>query len=183
MDLENFVRQDIALALALAIDKAAFYGTGTTNQPTGIKNTDGINVVKFAAAQPTYAELVQMETEIGADNAAVEDMAYVFNAKTKGHCKTTLKSTGVSGYIWELDNKVNGYKALVTNQIADGDVFLGNFADLILGMFGGLELIVDPYTYSNKGGVQITAFQDVDYGARHAASFCLGANTASVSGS
>ena len=97
--------------------------------------------------------------------------------------KTTLKSTGVSGYIWELDNKVNGYKALVTNQIADGDVFLGNFADLILGMFGGLELIVDPYTYSNKGGVQITAFQDVDYGARHAASFCLGANTASVSGS
>ena len=183
MDLENFVRQDIALALALAIDKAAFYGTGTTNQPNGIKNTDGINVVKFAAAQPTYAELVQMETEIGADNAAVEDMAYVFNAKTKGHCKTTLKSTGVSGYIWESDNKVNGYKALVTNQIADGDVFLGNFADLILGMFGGLELIVDPYTYSNKGGVQITAFQDVDYGARHAASFCLGANTASVSGS
>lgn len=183
MDLENFVRQDIALALALAIDKAAFYGTGTTNQPKGIKNTDGINVVKFAAAQPTYAELVQMETEIGADNAAVEDMAYVFNAKTKGHCKTTLKSTGVSGYIWESDNKVNGYKALVTNQIADGDVFLGNFADLILGMFGGLELIVDPYTYSNKGGVQITAFQDVDYGARHAASFCLGANTASASGS
>lgn len=183
MDLENFVRQDIALALALAIDKAAFYGTGSNNQPAGIKNTDGINVVKFAAAQPTYAELVQMETEIGADNAAVEDMAYVFNAKTKGHCKTTLKSTGVSGYIWELDNKVNGYKALVTNQIADGDVFLGNFADLILGMFGGLELIVDPYTYSNKGGVQITAFQDVDYGARHAASFCLGANTASTSGS
>ncbi len=183
MDLENFVRQDIALALALAIDKAAFYGTGTTNQPKGIKNTDGINVVKLAAAQPTYAELVQMETEIGADNAAVEDMAYVFNAKTKGHCKTTLKSTGVSGYIWESDNKVNGYKALVTNQIADGDVFLGNFADLILGMFGGLELIVDPYTYSNKGGVQITAFQDVDYGARHAASFCLGANTASASGS
>lgn len=183
MDLENFVRQDIALALALAIDKAAFYGTGTTNQPKGIKNTDGINVVKFAAAQPTYAELVQMETEIGADNAAVEDMAYVFNAKTKGHCKTTLKSTGVSGYIWESDNKVNGYKALVTNQIADGDVFLGNFADLILGMFGGLELIVDPYTYSNKGGVQITAFQDVDYGARHAASFCLGAKTASASGS
>lgn len=183
MDLENFVRQDIALALALAIDKAAFYGTGTSNQPKGIKNTDGINVVKFASAQPTYAELVKMETEIGADNAAVEDMAYVFNAKTKGHCKTTLKSTGVSGYIWESDNKVNGYKALVTNQIADGDVFLGNFADLILGMFGGLELIVDPYTYSNKGGVQITAFQDVDYGARHAASFCLGANTASTSGS
>ena len=181
IDLENFVRQDLATVLALAIDKAAFYGTGTNNQPKGIANTSGINVKSFAGNNPTFGELVDMETEIGVDNAAVEDMAYIINASTKGYCKQTLKAANVPGFIYE-DDKINGYRAFTTNQVNTGDVFLGNFADLILGMFGGLEIIVDPYTYSSKGGVQLTAFQDVDYGARHAASFCLG-RKATTSGS
>jgi HK97 family phage major capsid protein len=179
--LEAFAREDIALALGLAIDKAAFYGAGSNNEPKGLSLTDGINSKTFAAANPTYEELVDMETLIGADNAAVDSMAYIVNATTKGHCKTTQKfptNANGAGVIWEPNNQINGYNAVVTNQINTGDVFLGNFADFILGMFGGLEIIVDPYTYSNKGGVQITAFQDVDYGARHAASFCYGKKSA-----
>lgn len=174
IDLENFVREDLALALALAIDKAGFYGSGSSNQPKGIINTTGVNAVQFAGKNPTYGELVDMETAIAVDNADVNDMAYIVNPTTKGHCKQTLKSSGVSGYIWEDGNKLNGYRAIATNQINEDDVVLGNFADLILGMFGGLEIIVDPYTNSTKGGVVITAFQDVDFGARHAESFCVG---------
>lgn len=184
LDMEAFVREDLAQALALALDKAAFYGTGSSNQPKGIKNTTGINSVSFAGANPTYAELVQMETEIGADNAAVDSMAYIVNARTKGHCKTTQKFSGTNGApIWEDGNQINGYRTLVTNQINTGDVFLGNFADYIVGLFGGLEILVDPYTYSNKGAIQVTGFQDVDFGARHAASFCYGQGTGSASGS
>ena len=184
LDMEAFIREDLAQALALALDKAAFYGTGSSNQPKGIKNTTGINSVSFAGANPTYAELVQMETEIGADNAAVDSMAYIVNARTKGHCKTTQKFSGTNGApIWEDGNQINGYRTLVTNQINTGDVFLGNFADYIVGLFGGLEILVDPYTYSNKGAIQVTGFQDVDFGARHAASFCYGQGTGSASGS
>jgi len=187
MDMEAFVREDLATALALAIDKAALYGTGTTNQPKGLALTTGVNTVNFAAANaPTYKELVEMETEIGADNAAVDSMAYIINAKTKGHCKTTQKfpnNTDGGGVIWEPGDQINGYRALVTNQVADGDVFLGNFADFIVGLFGGLEILVDPYTYSAKGAIQVTGFQDVDFGVRHAASFCYGQHTASGSGS
>ncbi len=181
LDMEAFVRVDLAAALALALDKAAFYGTGSDNEPKGISKITGINSVEFAADDPTYKELVQMETEIGLDNAAVDSMAYIINAGTKGYCKTTQKfpeNTDGGGVIWEAGNQINGYKALVTNQINKGDVFLGNFADFIVGLFGGLEILVDPYTYSNKGAIQVTGFQDVDFGARHEESFCYGKKAA-----
>lgn len=177
MDIEYLVREDLAAALALKIDEAAFYGTGSSNQPKGIKNTTGINSKEFAAQYPTFGELVDMETEISKDNADVDGMAYVVAPTARGHFKQTLKfpsSTNAGGAIWEQGNNINGYKAVVTNVIEDGDVFMGNFADFIVGLFGGLELLVDPYTYSNKGAIQITAFQDVDYGARHEESFCYG---------
>lgn len=183
LDMEVFVREDLATALALALDKAAFYGTGSDNEPKGISKITGINSVEFAAEDPSYTELVKMETEIGLDNAAVDSMAYIINAGTKGHCKTTQKfptNTDGGGVIWEAGNQINGYKALVTNQINKGDVFLGNFADFIVGLFGGLEILVDPYTHSSKGAIQVTGFQDVDFGARHAESFCFGKKKATA---
>ena len=117
-----------------------------------------------------------METEIATDNADVASMAYIVNAKTRGNCKTTQKfptNNDGGGVIWENGNTINGYKAICTNQINDGDAILGNFADFILGMFGGLEILVDPFSESTKGGVRLTVFQDIDFGARHEESFCV----------
>lgn len=180
-DAEAIVRGDLVAAIAQAIDYAGYYGTGTSNQPLGLSNYTGINAVDFAAANPTYAELVQMETEIAADNADVNSMAYVLNARGRGAAKTTPKfSSGTSvsdaGVIWEPGNTINGYRAEVTNQVADGDVFFGNFADLVVGMWGGLDMTVDPYSLSKSGGLRIVVFQDVDFAVRRVESFCIGRN-------
>lgn len=178
-DAEAIVRGDLVAAIAQAIDYAGYYGTGTSNQPLGLANYTGINAVDFAAANPTYAELVQMETEIAADNADVNSMAYVINARMRGYAKTTPKfasgaSVSDAGVIWEPGDTLNGYTAEVTNQIANGDVFFGNFADLVVGMWGGLDLTVDPYSLSKSGGLRIVVFQDVDFAVRRVESFTLG---------
>ncbi len=179
MDIEALVRADLAKALALTIDKAAIYGSGTDNQPKGIAVTTGINAVAFQAQHPTYAELVDMESEIAADDADVSGMCYVANARFRGHCKTTEKFVGTSGAtIWEKGDTINGYAARITNQIALGDVLFGNFADLLVGMWGGLELTTDPYTHSLKGRLRIVAMQDVDFAVRHVESFCYGKKSA-----
>lgn len=175
LDAEALVRRDLARALALTMDHAGFYGTGSANQPLGIKNLSGINAVPFAAIQPTFAELVQLETEVSADNADVDSMAYISNAKFRGHCKTTEKFAGSSGAtIWEPGGTVNGYGAEITNQVADGDVFHGNFADMIAAMWGGLDLTIDPYSNSKKGRLRIVAFQDIDFAHRNVESFAYG---------
>lgn len=175
LDAEGLVRSDLASALATTIDLAGYYGSGTANQPRGIANYTGINAVDFAAVNPTYAELVQMETEVAADNADVNSMAYVLNARMRGAMKTAQKFAGTNGAtIWEPGNTLNGYGTEVTNQVANGDIFMGNFADLIIGLWGGLDLTVDPYSNSTKGKLRIVVFQDVDFVLRRLQSFCLG---------
>ena len=47
----------------------------------------------------------------------------------------------------------------------------GNFSDLLIGMFGQLEILVDPYTDFAKGTVGVRALQSIDIAVRHAESF------------
>jgi len=175
-DAEGIVRADLIAAIGSGINAAAFYGTGENNQPLGLLNQDGINAVGFANASPTFAELVEMESAIAADDADVNSMAYVINTAQRGYFKTTPKLAGGSdqGLIWEPGNGLNGYRAEVTNTIKAGDVFFGNFNDLIIGMWGGLDLIVDPYSLSKKGALRLVVFQDVDFALRRVESFTYG---------
>jgi HK97 family phage major capsid protein len=184
LDVEMIARSDLATSLALAIDKAFFYGSGSANQPRGLKNLVGINAIDFGGGAsgggvllPTYAEMVQMETEIAADNADAASMAYVVNARMRGHLKTTEKFSGTTGSpVWEPGNTVNGYGAETTNQIATGDVFFGNFADALIGMWGGLDMTIDTATHSKSGATRIVMFQDTDFAFRRVESFCYGAD-------
>lgn len=182
-DAEMLVRNDLLTAIALGIDLAGYYGTGTSSQPTGIANITGVNAVTFAATNPTFDELVAMETAIATDNADVLGMSYVVNAKMRGYAKTTPKfasgtSVAAAGTIWEPGNQINGYGAQVTNQITDGDVIFGNFSDLVVGMWGGLDLNVDDKSLSKSGGLRLVVLQDVDFAVRHEESFCVGRYTA-----
>lgn len=174
-DVEMLVRNDLARALGLTIDKAALYGTGANGQPTGLINITGVNAVNFAAENPTFAEVVAMETAIKASNADVSSLLYLMNAAGRGHCKTTQKFSGSNGAtIWEPGNTVNGYGTGVSNQIDAGNYFFGAWAEMLVGMWGGLDLTIDPYTHSSKGRLRVVAFQDVDVTVRHAASFAVG---------
>ena len=119
-----------------------------------------------------------MESEIASDNADVDRMSYVINAAMRGHFKTAPRmGAGTESTIWEPGNTVNGYRTEVTNQIEAGDVFFGNFADLIIAMWGGLDLTIDPYSLSAKGGLRIVGFQDVDFVLRNTESICYGKKT------
>lgn len=174
LGVEALFRRDLATVMALELDRAGLYGTNANNQPKGLSLQAGINADMWATDDaPTFAELVKMETEIAADDADVESMLYIFNARLRGHLKTTQKFAGGgnTGTIWEPGDTVNGYATRVSNQVANGDVFFGNWADMMIGMWGGLDVTVDPYTHSDKGRIRITQFQDVDFAIRRAESF------------
>lgn len=178
ISMEAVFRMDLAKGLSGEIDRAGFYGLAASNQPRGLKLLSGINTADWAAANaPTYGEIVGMESAIAADNADAESMVYIMNSTMRGYLKSTQKFASSNGVpIWEPGDTLNGYGTRVSNQIAAGDVFFGNFADMVIGMWGGLDINVDPYTHSSKGRVRYTAFQDVDFGYRRAESFCYNKN-------
>jgi HK97 family phage major capsid protein len=177
LDVEALIRDDLASAIALTIDLGALSGSGSSGQPTGIKNTSGINTVDFGTAPdlvPTFAQVVAMETAVAEDNALMGNLAYIMPAAMVGALKTTEKASNTAQFVVEPGGTVNGYRAIVSNQCAAGDAYFGNFSDLLVGMFGGLDIVVDPYTASTSGTVRVVALQSCDVAVRHAVSFCLG---------
>jgi HK97 family phage major capsid protein len=172
LDVENLIRDDLTKSIATAIDLGALAGSGSSGQPTGIANTSGINTTTFGAANPTWAEIVAMESAVANDNALNGSLAYICRPADFGTLKTTEKATGTAQFVVSPDNSMNGYNVIRSNQVTSGDFYFGNFADLLIGMYGGLDITVDPYALSTSGGVRIVALQTVDVAVRHAVSFC-----------
>jgi len=190
--IDSIIRDDITNEIALAIDLAAFHGTGATGQPTGIAATTGIATVALGAngsaltTANAYAAMISLESEIATDNADVAGMSYVFNAATRGKLKGIGKTGTDSVFVWEPGNTVNGYRTAISNQLATNltkgtattictAAFFGNFSDMLIAEFGsGTDIVVDPYSLSMNGVVRIVARKWVDLGIRHPQSFsCL----------
>lgn len=190
IDIESFVRMDLAKVLAQAIDLAAISGTGASNQPTGILSTSGIGDVAGGTngLAPTWAHIIELWSDVAIANADFGATGILTNAKVIGKLMSTLKSAGVSGYICEAFPDVNGMTNVgglrtgVSNQVPSNltkgsssgvcsAIIQGNWNDLIIGQWGTLDLMVDPYTGSTSGTVRVVALQDVDLAVRHPESF------------
>ena len=191
IDIESFVRQDLSDAMAIGIDKACIDGTGASGQPLGILNQSGVPTVALGTngAAPTWASIVQLETELAQDNADVGSLGYITNAKVRGKLKTTVKNPAGtdSDWIWENGSQptigmVNGYMAGVTNQVPGNltkgtgtnlsAIVFGNFADVLIGEWGVLEILPNPYGSGyDSGSIEIRALQTVDVQIRHPESF------------
>ena len=176
IDVENMVRSDLARVIALEIDRVGLYGSGSSNQPLGLKDTTGVLTEDFAADTPTFSEVVALESDVSGANALLGSPVYLMNSAMRGGLKTKAKDSGSGLFVMEGD-LVNGYRGVLSNQVASGDLWFGNFADLIIGYFSGLDLMVDPYTGSTSGTVRVVALQDVDVAVRHPESFSRGNNT------
>lgn len=185
---EAFTIRELALRLALAIDAAGIFGTGAGNEPTGILNAAGVGVVSLGTPNggvPTWDGVVDLESAVANVNAAMGALCYLTNTKFRGKAKKTFIDAGSGERIWDVrstDTPLNGYRTVISNQVPSNLVegtsgttlsaaIFGNFADLIIGMWGGLDIQVNPYSLDTTGAIRITAFQDVDISLRHPESF------------
>ena len=183
----SLIRNNFVALLADAIDTAAINGSGSSNQPTGILNTSGIGSVAGVTngASPTLDHLLDLKKEIAVDNADVATCGFLTNAKVEsvlGKLKDSqgqyllspygaeLGRTQIAGRRFEVSNNVpsNLTKGSGSNLSA---VVYGNFSDSLIGLFGTLEILVDPYTDFAKGTAGIRALQSIDIAVRHAESF------------
>lgn len=177
--VESFIRNDINTRLNLAIDKAAWEGTGVSGQPKGIfslnTSTSGINTVSFGAA-PTWQKVLEFESKLGAANALRGVPQWVTTYPVMAAWKGTSKDTGSGMFLASEGGQANGYTVNPTNQFGAGNankVVFGNFADMILARWAGVDLVVDPYTLAASGKVRIVALTHVDIAYRHPESFVV----------
>ena len=184
-DAELMVRQDLAYSHAAAIDLAAFHGSGGT-QPTGLYGLAGVNSVAIGG-NPTFAKLVDMITEVAADNAILGTCGFATNPRVAGKLMQTLEFAAAGAKaVWTgtiTDGQIAGYKAAASSQLKSNlgvgtnehGMLHGCWDQCIVGQFGnGFELITDPYAKKKQGLIEVTSFEMADIVFRHAESFCKG---------
>ncbi len=189
IDVEAYVRNELATTLALEIDRAAINGSGSSPEPRGILNVVGIGAVVGGTNGKalTWAHIVGLESEVAIDNADVGALAYLTNAKVRGKLRTVFTNATYGEIpVWQTGadgmGMVNGYRAAVTNQVPGtitkggsgavcSAVIFGNFNDLVIGQWGALDILVDPITGGLAGTVRVIAMQDVDIAVKNAVSF------------
>lgn len=188
IDVENLTRMDLRMVLMQLQERYAIQGTGSSNQPTGITATSGIGSVVGGTngAVPDWADITALEYEVAVDNALRGKLGYLTTPGIANLLKNIKRDIAGNGFVWEGPNNgegwVNGYKAatstLVPSTLDKGTstgvchaIIFGNFQELIMAYWGGVEIIYDPYSLATTGSVRITANAFFDVGVRHAQSF------------
>lgn len=184
VDVESLVREDLAQIHGLEIDRAAISGSGAANQPRGILNTNGIGSVAMGAngGVPTYDALVDLETSIIAANADTSAMGYLTTNGIRGKLKKTPELGNTAALpVWR-GMEVNGYRAESTNQAPSNltkgtavgichAIIFGVFSEVMVGEWGALELVVDPYRLKKQGMIEVTSFEMCDIAIRYEEAF------------
>ena len=172
-DIDALLLADMQRGAALGIDKAAL--EGATNGPTGITGTSGVATSTITVAgDMTFAEAVAFQTEVDTANALMGNLAYLLHPAVAGKAKIKAKDSGSGKFLLE-GGEIDGYRAISSTQLAANRIIFGNFSDIVIGMWGVLDVMPDTAAKAASGGLVLRVFQDADIGIRHPQSFCINA--------
>lgn len=187
--MEQFIREKLQYAYAAAIDAAVINGSGTPPEPYGILNTAGVNIVSLGSSggDITYGALIRMLTAPAADNAREGNSGWVFN--TNGMASLALtpyQANGTEGnfLLKPETSMIWGHRFIVSNQIPSGlseggssnlsaMIFSPRWASAILGTWGGVDILFDPYTQAGKGTVRFVVNTFADTEIEHPEEFAV----------
>lgn len=182
INVERFAVNRLNQAISNALDVAAFSGNG--GNIAGLNSESGVNTVSFAAS-PTWAKIVQMETEVAADDADFGNLAYIFHPRTAGIMKATERTATNGQYLWNGpnngDGQVNGYRAITSSLVYNPATnvyygYFGNWAKMLIGQWGGIDLLINPYTKGKEATVEVIVNSWWDVAVEHGAAFAIGQN-------
>ena len=162
---EEMLKRDIVAAISNKLE-ATILGTeaGSTTKPAGLLN----GVTKDSNAI-TFEDIVEMEATLEGANVSGE-IKYIVSPTAKAALKTTKIDAGSGKFAME-GNEMNGYPVLCTSAVAGKGVIMGNFNDLVIGQWGGIDLTVDPYTQAANGKVRLVINAYFDAKPRRAEAF------------
>ncbi len=133
--------------------------------------------ISTAAAILAWSDVLLMESMIEPQ----ENPKYVMSNGQKALLKAKEVATNTGKFVW-TDNKINGYDAIATTSLATTnggmtntcfDVIFGNFKAAVIGSWGGIEIIVNPFASDDKGEIKMTVSGLFDTNIANALNFSV----------
>lgn len=162
---EELLRRDIIAALAEKLEKTILGNeAGSDTKPAGI-----FNGVTADTTNLTYADVVGLEAALE-NNNITGALTYVVSPAAKATLRTTAKDTGSGRFVME-GGEVEGIRVLSSSAVTSKGVLLGDFRELVIGQWGGIDLTIDTVTKVTEGMVRIVINAFFDAKVRRSAAF------------
>jgi HK97 family phage major capsid protein len=186
VDIEAFIANDIANAIAVAVDNAALNGTGTAPQPLGILNYPANPAFSYTYSSrspnvtfggpASWANVLLFEKNVELSNVVNDGtFGYAVDPATRDKWQQTTKTTGATAYpvyLWENTadpadpfGRVNGRRSISSTQIQGSKVIFGKWSECMICTWLGLDVHVDPFTLATTGEirVQVSLLCDIQF--------------------
>lgn len=175
---EAMLKENIAKAIAVKLESTILgVGKGSVStEPTGLFY--GSSGATYLADRSTasYSAVIALEKNVDIQNALIGNLAYIASPYSYHKLRTTAKVSS-SDSVMIVDSLA--YPVHVTSSVAynvftttgSAGLIFGNWADLLIGQWGGYDLLVDPYTQAASGTIRLVVNCYFDAAAARSASF------------
>jgi HK97 family phage major capsid protein len=193
-DIEDFVANDIANAIGVAVDNAAINGSGTAPQPLGIMhypaNTSGSYTYASRSANVTFGGAATwpkvLSFELALEEGLIQNdgtFGWAVDPTTRDKWQQAPKVAGYPSFLWENTGdddtfgRVNGRRAISSTQSPAGQVIFGRWSDVLICSWVGLEILVDPFTLASQAEIRVRSTLLADIQFRYPLAFCASADS------
>lgn len=153
--VENAIRNDLVAAINSKLEETILGDdAGTTTQPAGIFH----KIAPTAVAD--FATICDLEADVE-DANVMGECVYVMSNKAKAVLRNMAKSSKSTQLVYE-NGEVDGTKAFNTSNVSGKQYVYGDFSNLAIGSWGGVDLTVDPYTKAGDGQIRLVVNMYVD---------------------
>ncbi len=162
--IEAAIRRNLALSIMAQFEKNLLASGDAAAGPASILADAADGGATLDAAALLAAEGVLFDNNV---NPAAGKFAVLCNGSALGVIKGLVQATGVSSIYDNVDKTTMGYSTFVSSNVGNkatdySNVLFGDMSKIKMAMFGGLDLLFDPYTLSRQGVGSLIATALVD---------------------
>lgn len=174
LSAEQYMRRKIVESIAIKLDATILNGSGTGNVPTGILGQGITNVGIDTNSGPiSWDKLVEVMVALKDDNAEQGRLGWITTPGVWGEMMTKPVDAGSGIFLYDKFRPGRNFYT-TTHMPSDGtkgthvtadlhSLLYGNWGDLTIGQWGGMSLLVDPYTQADDAQMKIIAHSWWDF--------------------
>jgi HK97 family phage major capsid protein len=165
---EQEFRSLLQRTISAVVEQGLLNGSGSNGEPLGLLNDGQLQQETFTSSNtlPTrdkVGELIGGILEAGGD---LEQIQILLSAADYEASQLRVDSSGGDSALVEISDgrrRLAGVPVAFSPYVPSGRLVVADWSRVSISYLGLPQLIVNPYTYSESGTLELTAFQMVSY--------------------
>lgn len=147
--VENAIRQDLINAINSKLESTILgKGAKSATTPAGIFNG------KTPTKVTDFEGLVGLEAAVEEANV-LGGISYIASPSARASFRNMMKGSRGTAQLAYVDGTLDGTPVYSTSNVESKTFVVGDFSNLAIGSWGGLDVLVDPYSQSTMGLVRL----------------------------